>query len=144
MVANILLPEDLYVRIRELESEVKHLQRKVDELQKFSFEHSEQGAMAVGHVVEGMSIVRYYANMENVDLKDLDGAFESLDELENLYEKCKSAKEISEFSKNEGNRNVWKRMDILCEMNTDSKHTYEDWCGEVMDKASILRELSKK
>lgn len=89
MVANYVLPEELEIKIRELESEVSELKKQVDALTKFSKEHSRYLAMAVAHVLEGMSILRCYHNMKDrLDVDDIDGVFESLGDLQNLHDSC--------------------------------------------------------
>lgn len=84
-----LLPEDLVLKIRELESEVSELKANVEALTKFARAHSKYLAMATGHVLEGMSILRYYANREGrLGIDEIEGAFESIRELQHLQELC--------------------------------------------------------
>jgi len=44
--------------------------------------------MVVGHVLEGMSILRYYANQKEVRVEDIEGAIESIGELQHIYDSC--------------------------------------------------------
>lgn len=88
MEANNPLPEDLNLRIRELESEVTELKSHIVALTKFAKVYSQYSVMAIGHVLEGMSIIRYYANERDVRIDDLDGAFQSICELQSIYESC--------------------------------------------------------
>jgi hypothetical protein len=39
-------------------------------------------------MLEGMSILRYYANQKDVRIEDIEGAFESIGELQHIYESC--------------------------------------------------------
>jgi len=72
----------------KLESEVSDLKARVEALAKFSKIHSRYLVMAVGHVLEGMSILRYYANEEAVSIEDIEGSFESIGELQHIYDSC--------------------------------------------------------
>jgi hypothetical protein len=86
--ANNPLPEDLNHKVRELESEVNELKAQIEALTKFAKAHSEHSVMTIGHVLEGMSILRYYANQTQVRIDDIDGTFESIGELQHIYESC--------------------------------------------------------
>jgi hypothetical protein len=44
--------------------------------------------MTVAHVLEGMSILRYYANQKDVRIEDIEGAFESIGEIQHIYDSC--------------------------------------------------------
>ena len=80
-------PEELFLKIRELESEVSDLKLQVEALTKFSKEHSRYLALGLAHVLEGASIVRYYRNKEGqLGIDDLDGAFESIGCLQELHD----------------------------------------------------------
>jgi hypothetical protein len=83
------LPEDLTLKIRELESEVTELKTHIEALTKFAKAHSKYWGIAIGHVLEGMSIMRYYANREGpLGIDEIEGAFESIGELQHLHESC--------------------------------------------------------
>jgi hypothetical protein len=88
LASNNPLPEDLTLKIRELESEISDLKTHVEALTKFSKAHSRDLVLAVGHVLEGMSILRYYANQKDVRVEDIEGAFESIGELQHIYDSC--------------------------------------------------------
>jgi hypothetical protein len=88
LATNFPLPEELFLKIRELETEVSELKTQLDSLTKFSKEHARYLAMAVGHVLEGMSILRYYSNRVGITVGDIDGAFESISDLQYLHDTC--------------------------------------------------------
>jgi hypothetical protein len=88
LAANNPLPEDLTLRIRELESEVFELKAHVEALTKFSKTHSRLLVLAVGYVLEGMSILRYYANQKDVRIEDIEGAFESIGAILSIDQSC--------------------------------------------------------
>jgi hypothetical protein len=67
---------------------MSELKAHVEALTKFSKAHSTLFVMAVGHVLEGMSILRYYANQKDVRLEDIDGAFESIGAILNIDRSC--------------------------------------------------------
>lgn len=67
---------------------MKDLKAHLEAVTRFAKLHTRYQTMAIGHVLEGMSIARYYSNAKQADLEDIAGVFDSMADLENLRETC--------------------------------------------------------
>lgn len=84
MTTNIPPPEELSLKIRELESEVSEIKLQLE----LSKKHAKEIATAFANVIEGASILRYYANQKNVRIDDIENAFETIGDLNELHDTC--------------------------------------------------------
>jgi hypothetical protein len=136
-VTDNLLPEDLILKVRELESEVSDLKAHVEALTKFSKAHSALLVRAVAHVLEGVSILRYYANQKDVRLEDIDGAFESIGEILDIDQSCNFV-DISDQIRNYATH----LMSCVLELCGDSRISSNELLGTLkqrFDRESLIR-----